>query len=65
MLETYSYPEEKITIENKFKNYILKRNDDIWLIKPTLGSLGSNISILTNYSNINLKNYIITKYLFY
>ena len=43
MLETYSFPEEKIIIEKKFKNYILKSNDDVWLIKPPLGSLGSNI----------------------
>ena len=46
MLETYSFPEEKIIIEKKFKNYILKSNDDVWLIKPPLGSLGSNISMI-------------------
>ena len=63
MLETYSYPGQKEEIEEKFMNYKLKSNNDVWMIKPNLGSLGLDISILTNYSNIKLKSYLITKYL--
>ena len=63
MLETFSYPEEKGKIEKKFKNYTLGKKDDVWMIKPNMGSLGLKISILTNYSDIKLKNYLITKYL--
>ena len=63
MLETFSYPEEKEKIETKFKNYTLETKDDVWMIKPNLGSLGLKISILTNYSDIKLKNYLITRYL--
>ena len=63
MLETFSYPDEKEEIEKKFKNYTLKKNDDVWMIKPNMGSLGLEISILTNFSDIKLKNYLITKYL--
>ena len=64
MLETYSYPEQKEAIEKKFKGYYLKSEKDIWMIKPKLGSLGNKVTILKNFSNINLKNYIITKYLY-
>ena len=63
MLETFSYPDEKEEIEKKFKNYKLKKNDDVWMIKPNMGSLGLEISILTNFTDIKLKNYLITKYL--
>ena len=63
MLETYSYPDQKEEIEEKFKNYKLKNNNDIWMVKPNLGSLGLQISLLTNYSQIKLKKYLITKYL--
>ena len=63
MLETYSFPEEKETIMKKFHNYSLKNANDLWMIKPKLGSLGSNIRILKDISSINLKNYILTKYL--
>ena len=63
MLETFSYPEEKGKIEKKFKNYTLGKKDDVWMIKPNMGSLGLKISILTNYSDIKLQNYLITKYL--
>ena len=63
MLESYSFPKEKIKIESKFKNYKLEKNDDVWMIKPNMGSLGSKISILTNYSDIKLKSYLLTKYL--
>ena len=64
MLETYSYPKEKQEIIEKFSKYSLKNDDDVWMIKPTMGSLGLEISILTNYSDIKLKNYLITKYLY-
>ena len=64
MLETYSYPKEKQEIIEKFSKYNLKTDNDVWMIKPTMGSLGLKISILTNYSDIKLKNYLITKYLY-
>ena len=64
MLETYSYPKEKQEIIEKFSKYNLKTDNDVWMIKPTMGSLGLEISILTNYSDIKLKNYLITKYLY-
>ena len=64
MLETYSYPNEQKEIEKKFKNYKLEKNDDIWMVKPNMGSLGLQISILTNFTNIKLKNFLITKYLY-
>ena len=64
MLETYSYPNEQEEIEQKFKNYKLEKNDDIWMVKPNMGSLGLQISILTNFTNIKLKKFLITKYLY-
>ena len=64
MLETYSYPKEKQEIIEKFSKYSLKNDNDVWMIKPIMGSLGLKISILTNYSDIKLKNYLITKYLY-
>ena len=49
MLETYSYPEDKKSIELKFKNYTFKENKkDLWLIKPKLGSLCDKIKLFTN-----------------
>ena len=65
MLETYSYPEDKKSIELKFKNYTFNENitNDLWLIKPTLGSLGSKIKLFTNLSSITMPDYLITKYL--
>ena len=60
----YIYPKEKELIEKKFRNYTLKNKNDIWLVKPVSGKCGLNISILTNFSDIHLKDYIITKYLF-
>ena len=64
MLETYSYPNEQEEIEQKFKNYKLEKNDDIWMVKPNMGSLGLQISILTNFTNIKLRKFLITKYLY-
>ena len=64
MLETYSYPKEKQEIIEKFSKYSLKNDNDVWMIKSIMGSLGLKISILTNYSDIKLKNYLITKYLY-
>ena len=63
MFETYSFPEEKKIIEKKFKNYISEKEDDMWMIKPKLGSIGGQISLLSNFTNIKLNQYIITKYL--
>ena len=34
------------------------------MVKPTLGSLGLDISILTNFSDIKLKQFLLTKYLY-
>lgn len=64
MLETYSFPKDKFKIEEKFKYYKLKNISDSWMIKPAEGSLGKKISILTNFSAINISNYVITKYLY-
>ena len=58
---SYSYPEEKKAIFNKFKNYKLA-SDDLWLIKSKLGSLGSNIYIFKDLSNVP-EDYIITQYI--
>ena len=44
--------------------YSFKNISDSWMVKPAEGSLGKNISILTNFSAINLSNYVITKYLY-
>ena len=67
MLETYSYPEDKDTIFNIFKNYSLKNSsrDNIWLIKPKLSSVGEGIKILKSFENIkNIdKNIFITRLL--
>ena len=64
MLESYLYPLEKDKIESIFKNYTLNNTDNIWMVKPNIGLSGINISLLTNFSEINLKDYIITKYLY-
>ena len=65
MLETFSFPEDKKIINNKFKNYKFNNNpkdNDVWLIKPKLGSLGLGMSILKNITDIK-KECLITKYL--
>ena len=65
MLETFSFPEDKKIINKKFKNYRFNnnpKNNDVWLIKPKLGSLGLGMSILKNITNIK-KECLITKYL--
>ena len=64
MLETYSYPEEKNIIYEKFKNYTFDNSpkDNLWLIKPKLGSYGDNISLLKNITNIK-NECLITKFL--
>jgi len=65
MLETFSFPEDKKIINSKFKEYKFENNpkkDDVWLIKPKLGSLGLGMSILKNITSIK-KDCLITKYL--
>lgn len=64
MFETYSNPEDKNIIYNKFKNYILTNysQNELWLIKPKLNSCGENIALLKKYSDIK-NDYIITKFL--
>ena len=64
MLDTYSYPEEKDSIEKKFGNYNIKYNKDICLVKPQIGSEGRKIFILNNLSDIILHKFIINKYLY-
>ena len=67
MLETYSYPEDKDIIYNKFKDYSIKDSskDNYWLIKPKLASVGFGIKILNSFENIEKldNNYYITKLL--
>lgn len=60
----YNYTEEKNLIEKKFSNYTIKNNKEIWMIKPKLKNQGLNISLLTNFSDIILDNYILTKSLY-
>lgn len=64
MLETYSNPEDKYIITEKFYNYSIKNSlkDNLWLLKPKLSLKGIGIQFLSNFSNIK-NNYIITKYL--
>ena len=61
MPPSFSYPEEKKIILQKFKNYKLSP-EDLWLIKPKLGSLGEGIYIFKDLSNVP-DDYIITKYI--
>ena len=61
MPETFRYPEDKEILEEKFGNYKLNIND-LWLIKPKTGSLGSGIHIFVNLSKTP-DVYILTKYI--
>ena len=61
MPETYSYPQEKMEIIKKFKNYKLSQ-EDLWLIKPKKASLGKGIHIFHNLASTP-NDYIITKYI--
>ena len=61
MPKTYSYPEEKEILEEKFKNYILNI-DNLWLIKPKFGRRGNGIKIFQNLNSIP-KSFILSKYL--
>ena len=61
MPETYSYPEQKEIILEKFGNYTLSL-DNLWLVKPNVMSLGLGIHIFHNISDISDKS-IITKYI--
>ena len=63
MPPSFSYPEEKKTILKQFSNYKLTK-DNLWLIKPKLGTLGEGIYIFHNLSNVP-NDYIITKYISY
>ena len=64
MLETYSYPEDKLEIQQKFKNYEFKISPghDLWLLKPKSGTFGAHISFLENVTEIK-NDYLITKFL--
>ena len=63
MPPSYSYPEEKKTILQKFYKYKLSP-DDLWLIKPKLGTLGNGIYIFQSLSRVP-DDFIITKYISY
>lgn len=62
MPETYIFPDDNYTINKKFMNYSLDINN-LWLVKPSNSSLGINITILESLADINLENYIITRYI--
>ena len=61
MPTSFSYPEEKKLILHKFKNYKISP-ENLWLIKPKLGSLGEGIYIFKDLDNVP-DDYIITKYI--
>jgi len=61
MQETYILPDDKEIIEKKFKDYKISKNN-LWLIKPGVGSLGNGIKILTNFSDLYDRG-VITKYI--
>jgi hypothetical protein len=67
MLESYSYPEDKDIIYDKFKDFSIKGSskDNYWLIKPKLASVGNGIKILNSFENIKKldNNFYITKLL--
>lgn len=62
MAETFYYPEDKDLIEQNFKDYNFDLND-IWLVKPKNGSCGEGIFIFKTLKEINLDNYLLTKYI--
>ena len=62
MPETYIFPDDNYTINKKFVNYSLDINN-LWLVKPSNSSSGKNITILESLADINLENYIITRYI--
>ena len=62
MPETYYYPKDKKIIERKFDNYILN-SDNLWLIKPTNKDGGKGISIFHSLKDIQMDEFIITKYI--
>ena len=61
MPETYAFPEEENIIKEKFENYTLSE-DNLWLVKPKMSSLGIGIHIFHNLTDIKNKS-IITKYI--
>ena len=62
MPETYCYPDEKIIIENRFKDYKFNLSD-LWLIKPANLDSGRGITFLSSIKNINMTEFIISKYI--
>ena len=62
MSETYIFPDDKYTINKKFMNYSLDINN-LWLVKPTNSFGGKKIKILESLTNINLENFLITRYI--
>ena len=62
MTESYIMPNEKNIVKNKFKNYIQKE-DDLWLCKPSNGSLGEGIYFLKNYEDFLNCSQLIVKYI--
>ena len=62
MPETYIYPAQKDLIFDKFKNYQLDVKD-LWFIKPNDKWGGKGIKILHSWNKIQLKEFVITKYI--
>ena len=63
MLEAYTFPQEKKEIYSKFENYNAEKTNNLYLVKPSLSSVGAGITFLDNIKNITYQNYIITRYL--
>ena len=62
MPESYIMPIQKNIVEEKFKNYT-EKEDDLWLCKPSDGSLGEGIYFLHNYTEFLNCSEIISKYI--
>ena len=59
--ETYLLPEDKDIILEKFNNYTFKEND-LWIYKSPVGSLGVGIKLLKNKKDF-LNSSFISKYI--
>ena len=61
MSETFSYPEMKLEIEKKFKNYNQKKGN-LWLVKPKSSSEGRGIHMFESLQK-EKGSFLITKYI--
>ena len=48
MLEAYTFPQEKKEIYSKFENYNAEKTNNLYLVKPSLSSVGAGITFLDN-----------------